>query len=222
MRTSVTVEVVDGRHRVRLRSGVVRAQLIDSGTHGCRVALLASTALLLGGDRVEVVVEVGPGACLELFDVAATVAYHGRGQSAAWTLSVAVGPDARLDYAAEPLIVADGADVARSTTIDVASSGSLRLRETLVLGRAGESGGDVSSTTRLAHSGRSVWREDQRLTIANGRSQPGLLGAHRVVDSVLTVGTTPAEGGTRFLLPYGAGALGRYLGADLAGSPWSP
>ena len=41
----------------------------------------ATTALLLGGDAVELVVEVGPGAVLDLFDVAGTVAYHGRGRS---------------------------------------------------------------------------------------------------------------------------------------------
>ncbi len=33
---------------------------------------------------MEIEVEVGPGASLELFDVAGTVAYHGRGRPAAW------------------------------------------------------------------------------------------------------------------------------------------
>ena len=72
------------RHRIFARPGLIRAQTIRNDARSCRIGLLATSALLLGGDRVQIEVEVGPGASLELFDVAGTVAYHGRGQPAAW------------------------------------------------------------------------------------------------------------------------------------------
>ena len=84
MTTRIVVEAGADRQRVHLQPGLLRGQIMANNADGCRIGLVATTALLLGGDAVELVVEVGPGAVLDLFDVAGTVAYHGRGRSAAW------------------------------------------------------------------------------------------------------------------------------------------
>ncbi len=74
----------DGRHQVRTSAGLLRAQRLHGPADRVRVALVGQTALLLGGDEVGLDVEVGPGAVLDLSDIAGTVAYHGRGRAASW------------------------------------------------------------------------------------------------------------------------------------------
>lgn len=223
MTTSIAVEVRGGRHVARLVNGLLRPQLIAADADRCRIGLLATTALLLGGDEVALDVTVGPGATLDLFDVAGTVAYHGRGRPASWRLTLALAASATLRYAGEPFVVADGADVTRSTQIDVAATATARLRETLVLGRAGEEGGRLRSHTAVRVGGRDVWREDQLLDADAGRTWPGLLGDRRVLDSMIVLGPDPgpaaAPPAVRFALLDGAGSVTRYLGRELAASP---
>lgn len=211
---------VDGR-RVRLSGGLLRAHRVADGPDGPRVGLVATTALLLGGDEVELVVEVGPATTLELFDVAGTVAYHGRGRAAGWRTTITVADGASLAYAGQPLVVSDGADVSRALRVDLAASARLRLRETLVLGRVGQRGGRVHCRTALAVAGQQVWREDTDLDPDRIRDRPGLLGGHRVVDSVLTVGRPASDRppAVAYALLGGAGTVTRWLGHELADSP---
>lgn len=223
MTTRIAVQRRGGRHQVRLVGGLLRPQLLRADEDGCRIGLLATTALLLGGDEVDLEIEVGPGATLDLFDVAATVAYHGRGRPAAWRTQVVVAEGATFAYAGEPLIVADGADVLRSTRLEVAAGARAELRETLVLGRSGEVGGPLRSRTHVRVGGRDAWLEDQVLDVERGRCWPGILGDFRVLDTLITLGDPPAGDGaagvSRFTLPDGVGVVTRYLGHSLACSP---
>ena len=57
---------------------------------------------------------MGAGARLDLFDVAGTVAYHGRGEPSAWHVRLELDEGATLTYAGEPFVVGDGADVTRT------------------------------------------------------------------------------------------------------------
>lgn len=211
---------VDGR-RVRVTGGLLRAQRVADGPAGPRVGLVATTAVLLGGDEVELVVEVGPGSTLELFEVAGTVAYHGRGRPAGWHTTITVADGAHLAYAGQPLVVSDGADVARTLRVDLAASARLRLRDTLVLGRVGQRGGRVRSETLLRVDGAEVWREDTDLDPDGVRDRPGLLGGRRVVDSVLSAGqpALACPPATTYALLGGVGTLTRWLGHELAQSP---
>ena len=186
----------------------------------CRVGLLATTALLLGGDTVELSVRVGPGATLDLFDVAATVGYHGRGRRAWWSVSLVVEAGGTLVWSGEPLVVADGADVERTLTLDVADSARALVHDGLVLGRAGERGGRVLSRTSVSLGGRPVLREDQLLDPAD-RGDPGLLGAFRVIDTVTAIGVPPgaATAIPSYALPGGVGTVQRHLGSQTADSP---
>lgn len=196
--TSLSVEIRGGRHQVRTRAGLLRAQRLHSPTDRARVALVGQTALLLGGDLVGLDIEVGGGAMLELSDVAGTVAYHGRGRPASWHTTIRLGLGARLTYAGEPLILSDGSDVTRTLTVDLAEGATARLRETLVFGRVGEVGGRLDATTLLRREGVEFCRE--RLVLdADARSRPGVLAGVRVVDSVLRLGDPSPiyrEGGT--------------------------
>ena len=219
--TRLVVDVVDGRHRVWMRHGLLRAQRLHGPPDRARVALVGQTALLLGGDEVELQIEVGAGAVLELSEVAGTVAYDGRGRPAVWATSITLGRGAQLTWAGEPLVVADGADVTRCTSIGLADGASATLRETVVLGRSGEVGGALRSRVRVHREGRPILFEDLQLD-PRDRFGPGLLGRHRVVDSLLALGAEPpdiGDGAVRFELVEPCSTLTRYLGSDLAESP---
>lgn len=209
--------------RVHLAGGLLRPQRVADGPDGPRIGLVATTALLLGGDEVQLTVELAAGTTLELFDVAGTVAYHGRGRPAAWRTTLSVADGACLSYAGQPFVVSDGADVTRTLDLDLARSARLRLRETLILGRDGQTGGRVHSKTMLRVGGVEAWREDTDLDPAGIRDRPGLLGGHRVVDTVLAVGQpdVPAPPAVAYALLGGVGTVTRWLGAELADSPLS-
>lgn len=223
--TRVAVEIRDGRHQVRASPGLLRAQRLHGPDDRARVALVAQTALLLGGDRVDVEIEVGSGAVLELSDIAGTVAYHGRGRLAAWRTAVRLGRGAHLRYAGQPLVIGAGADVTRTLTVDLAADATARLRETVVFGRVGEVGGRLDTTTRLRRAGEEFCRE--RLYLDPGaRDKPGILAGVRVVDTVLDLGlranvtsySVRSDVVTYALLDEES-TLTRFLGTSAADSP---
>ena len=208
--TSITVE----GDQARWTLGPLRPMRLADRDGFVRLSLLASTALLLGGDAVELRIVVADGARLELTDVAGTVAYHGRGRSASWRIVVDVGAGAEFRYAAEPFVVADGAEVERDLQLTVADTATVRVIETLALGRTGERGGRLRSRTRLEVGGRLIWLEDQLLDPDGVRGRPGMLGAARMIETTIAVGQRqPAgpEGATRFTLLDGAGVVDRIL-----------
>lgn len=219
--TTIAVDRVGGRHVTRLAQGLLRPQVVASGPDRCRIGLLATTALLLGGDVVELEVRVGPGGRLDLFDVAGTVAYHGRGEPSAWHVRLDVAEGGVLTYAGEPFVVGDGADVTRTLEVDLAGDAAVVLRDTVVLGRSGQVGGRLRSTTAVQVAGRPVLLEDQRLDPDRLRAAPGMLAAHRVLDTIIQLGSagpTPTCA-TTYALVDGAGTLTRWLGTSLAESP---
>lgn len=199
--TSILVAFDGGRHRATLHAGLLRPLLINGGPDRCTIGLVATGALLLGGDQMEISVEVGPGATLHLRDIAGTVAYDGRGVPASWDVRVVVHDGGRLRWSGEPFVVADGADVMRQLRVEAAGTAGLLLRESLVLGRSGELGGRLSSRAEAAVDGVGVYREDLELRRHEHRAAPGMLGGMRVIDSVLSLGrstvgrsaTHPAE-----------------------------
>lgn len=190
-RTRVAVAADAVRARTVLAGGVLRPRVLSATADHVRVALVPTSALLLGGDAVRVEVVVGPGARLEVVETAGTVAYPG--PPAGWEVQASVGRGALLVWAGLPLVVCDDADVHRSTTLDLADGARALLRETVVLGRAGELGGRFRQTTRVRLDGSALLAED--LDLAPGlRTAPGVLGGNRVLDTVAALGFRPPPG----------------------------
>lgn len=203
--------------RLDLAAGLLAPRLLRREPELAEVALVATGATLLGGDRIDVELSVGTGRTLRVRDTSATVAYHGRGRPAAVHARVRVGAGALLVWDAQPLVLATGAEVERTLDVEVAEGGVLLVRDTLVLGRAGEDGGIMRCRTSATYDGRPALVES--LTLDARRHDVGMLGLHRVVDSVLAVGTRPeAAAGTIFDLAEPA-RLVRWLGADAHTSP---
>lgn len=226
MTTVIQTGLVNGRHRCVVRAGLIRPQICYSGPDRCRVGLVATRALLLGGDEVELQVQVGPGSALELFDVAATVAYDGRGRQASWVVGLSVGDGASVLWRGEPLVISDGATVQRRLRADLGNAATAVIRDTVVFGRFRQDGGDLHAITEIAVSSRDVLLEDQLLTRSE-RIRTGVLGDNRVMDTVTCVGgpaPAPGDPGTSgsavaFQLIAGAGSVTRFLGSDSTASP---
>ncbi len=199
--------------------------MLSVGPDRARIGLVATEALLLGGDDVRIDVRVGSGAHLELVEMAGVVAYHGRGRPASWTVRIEVAAGATLTWHGEPFVIADGAEVTRTTTIALDDAAAAVLRETLVFGRTGETGGSLRTRTRVNIGEEPLLAEDLALAPAQ-RAAAGQLGgpaaADRIVDSIQVFGRRPprAESAQVTWLDLDrAGAVVRWTGADLASSP---
>lgn len=219
--TRIGVQAAPGRAKLVLTQGPISPRVLRVTENGAAIGLVATTALLLGGDHIEFDIEVGPGAWLELVETAGTVAYDADGTESSWTVNARLGSDAVLLWAGEPFVVAQGANVARRTTITLGERATACLRETLVLGRTGEAGGVLRSTLSVDGPSGPLLLED--LDLGSRRSLPGVIGAGRVIDSVALLGTRAPmhpelAAGNRFDLD-GPGTIARYLGSSAAASP---
>ena len=131
-----------------------------------RITLLRSQAGPLAGDhdRVEIVVESGT---LTVEPIAANVALPGP-ERTVLELDVTVGEGARLVLEDAPLMVAEGADVLRTTTIRLAPGAVAIVRDVVILGRAGEGPGRLESVLRCDGILHDALRVDPE-TWARGR-----------------------------------------------------
>ena len=135
-------------------------------------------ALLLAGDEVRVGVAVDGPVTVEVVETAGTVAYDMRGGSARWDVDLVLSGGARVAWHGEPFVVSAGADVDRRTTASVAADSVLALRETLVFGRSGQTGGTLRTHTRISCGGVPVLAEDLDLS-PDARAGWATLRGHR-------------------------------------------
>ena len=217
--TRVRVGAVDSR-RLRVETTVtgpptapaLRPMLLSSDDRSARVSLVPDGAMLLAGDSVAVEMAVGEGASLTVVEPAGTDAYDMDGGCADWSVTITLAPGATLVWAGEPFVVSAGADVTRDTRVTLAPGARHAVRETVAHGRHGERPGRLrTSWSACDHDGRPLLVESLDLDAAS--LVPGLLGPHRVLGSVTTVGLDiPAEADPdgRLDLHHG-GTLWRHL-----------
>jgi urease accessory protein len=225
--TELEVGPAAGRPRVTVRTdgprgrGHLGIRVLDVGRDRVRVALVAEGALLVAGDDVSVGVRVGPGVRLEVVEPAGTVAFEMRGGSARWAAAIEVADGGELVWRAEPFVVAAGAVVHRDVRVALAGSGTALLREVLVLGRVRESGGVLSQRLRALGPAGPLLAEDLQLDGVD--PGVGVLGSHRVVDSVSLLGRratgTATPTGAHRLELEGTGTVLRHCGDQTHTSP---
>ncbi len=167
------------------------------------VYLVSGAAGPLGGDRLELRVEVRPGARLRLRTVAAAVALPGRyRQESRLTVTATVGPGARLEYLPEPTVVADGAWHRTDVRVDLAEDAALVLRDEILLGRHGERGGACRTRLAVDRDGacgrRPLLRHELDIDGADpAAGGPAVLAGHRAAGTLLTVEPDKADVGQR-------------------------
>ncbi|MEV5481589.1 MULTISPECIES: urease accessory protein UreD [Streptomyces] len=154
-----------------------------------RVCVVGAMSAPLGGDRLGLDATVEAGAALHLTAAAATVALPGRtGEPAHYDVRLTVGDGARLDWLPEPLISAAGSDLRMTTTVELAPTARLVLREEQVLGRSGEETGALRSRLTVRRAGRTLL--DQETAYGPGVlgwDGSAVLGGHRAVGQLLVV-----------------------------------
>jgi urease accessory protein len=168
------------------------------------VYLVGGAAGPIGGDTLDLRIQVRAGAFLRLRTSAASVALPGPdGAESVLTVTITAGPGARLEYLPEPVVVAAGARHATLLTATLAAGASLLVRDELILGRHGEPGGTGRTSLRADYAGRPLLRQDLTVSGADPASAgPAILAGHRAIGNLLRAGPPPARG------PHPAGRAG--------------
>lgn len=219
--TLIAVEQVAGRDlpQLRLTPGLMQPRLVSRAAGGrAHVAIVAGGAALLGGDAVSIGIRVGPGCSLLVEDVGGTVAYPCRDADSRWDVDIDVAEGASLVWETFPFVVASGARVRRSTQVRFGAAATVCLRETLVLGRSGEDGGAITSTTDVRDTTGAPYFVEE-LAIDGSSPEPGVMGTASVLDTAMLFGRrsdTEAHGDTdghgRILHLARPGAIARASG----------
>lgn len=220
MTTATRIEVeagVDGADGVRpvcrLRTGLISPRRLPSGPGRARIALVAAGAQLLAGDQVRIEVDVRGPVLVDLVEVAGTVAYAMRGGRARWDVTVELTDGAALAWHGEPFVVAAGAEVDRTLTVHQQAGTRVRLRETVVLGRSGEIGGVLRTSTRAWYDGAVLLAEDLDLSPGH-RDGWAVLNGARCLDTLTVLGERLPDG-PQVLQLDGPGSIERRLVDEL-------
>jgi urease accessory protein len=203
----------DGAGRTRLTLVRSQAPLVLRPTADA-VYLAAAAGGPLGGDDLRLDVEVGPQATLTLRTVGATIALPGRDGESSMAMHLTVAEGGRLAVLPEPTVVAARARHRCGVRAEIADGATLYLREEVVLGRHGETGGtyrgrtdvDVASAPLLRHE--LVLDGDQlgRASVAGARATGSVL----IVDPMWT----PSVGDPSVMRLAGSGTLITALADD--------
>ncbi|WP_189308787.1 urease accessory protein UreD, partial [Streptomyces albospinus] len=154
-----------------------------------RVCVVGAMSAPLGGDRLCIEATAEAGAALRITAAAATVALPGRtAEQATYDVRLTVGDGALLEWLPEPLISAEGSDLRMTTTVELAPTARLVLREEQVLGRSGERTGALRSRLTVRRAGRTLLDQET----AYGPGVPGwdtsaVLDGNRAVGQLLIV-----------------------------------
>jgi len=176
----------------------------------------------VGGDVLDLRIEVRAGAALRLRTVAASAALPGvDGAESVLSVHASVAPGGLLEYLPEPMVVADGARHATDIRVELAAGATLVLRDEIILGRHGERGGACRTRLRADYDGRPLLRHDVAVDGTDGVSLgPAVLAGHRAHGTVLRAGeagaavATQARPGVAVMPLAGPGVLVSALASD--------
>ncbi len=191
MEASARLQLVDGRLTWASAPPVVLRR-----TGRRRVHVVAVGGGPLGGDRLRLRVELGPGERLAVHSAAATVVQPGRepGSVASFDVEAVLAEGAALDWRPEPTVICDGALWEPSVRLHLAEGSRARVVEHLVLGRTGQLGGRCASTIRATVGGSPLLASTTLLDGADAAlTGIGGTGGARSVGSVLLVGEPPPD-----------------------------
>jgi urease accessory protein len=163
------------------------------------VYLVGGAAGPIGGDSLELRIDVRDGAALRVRTAAAAVALPGPdGRESVLTVTATVGRGGRLEYLPEPVVVCAGARHATIIRVTLAEGASLLLRDELILGRHGEQGGASRTSLVADYAGRPLLRHALDVSGTDPVSLgPAILAGHRAAGTLLHVdpARTPNPGG---------------------------
>jgi urease accessory protein len=157
---------------------------------------------LLGGDRLELAVELGPGTRALLTSQAAEKVHRSAGADSQVEIALTVRDRARLEWLPQETILFEGARLRRQLSLDLWDGAEALAGEMLVFGRAarGEAftRGMVRDAWQVRRDGRLLWADALRLEgeldggLARALQHPAGLGGARACATALYA--APAAG----------------------------
>jgi len=185
----ITAEAGGGLPRLRSQAPLVLRPTRDA------VYLVAAAGGPVGGDQLDLRIEVRAGAALRLRTVAASVALPGLdGGESVLTVTATVAKGGVLEHLPEPMVVADGARHTTDIRVDLDVGAALVLRDEIILGRHGERGGACRTRLRVDYDGRPLLRHDVAVDGTDEVSLgPAVLAARRAYGTLLTAGESAAR-----------------------------
>lgn len=176
--------LVRNRHYGPLR---IQKPLYPEGDAVCHAIMLHPPAGIVGGDSLDIAVEVGAGAHALLTTPGAGKWYRSGGRPAAMAQTVKVAAGGICEWLPQESIVFDGAEGSLSTRIELETGARFIGAEMTCFGRTGSgerfTQGHFGTHTRIVMDGRPVWLE-------RGHVQGG--GA--LLDSPVGLGSQPVSG----------------------------
>jgi len=130
--------------------------------------LVTTSGGLVGGDRIRLDLIADRDTTATVSTQAAEKVYRSDGDVTGFSAGIAVGAGAWLEWLPQETILFDGARLARTTEVDLATGGRLLALEMLVFGRRarGETfaGGMLRDDWRIRVDGHLAWADALRLT----------------------------------------------------------
>jgi urease accessory protein len=138
------------------------------------VAVIVTTSGgLVAGDRLDIRVELAPGATAHVTASAAEKVYRSTGRTTTIRQTLAIGPGAALEFLPPETILFDGARLQRETVIDLAPGSAFLGGDIVVFGRRarGErfANGFLREVWELRRNGYLVWGDALHLDDDVGR-----------------------------------------------------
>jgi len=180
--------LVRREHRGPLR---VQKALYPEGPGACHVIVVHPPGGIVGGDRLDIGLDLPAGCHVLATSPGATKWYRANGRTSRQDVRLAAGTGAAIEWLPQETIFYDGADVETTLDVDLAPGAVYIGTDTLCFGRqaAGErfGRGRIRQRTRIRIDGRPVWWEQGDATPAALASPLGLDG-HSVCATLVAVG----------------------------------
>lgn len=187
------------------------------------VYLIGAAAGPVGGDDLELEIDVGPGTTLALRSAAASLLLPGpHGDPSRLRIRARVAAGGRLDYCPAPAVAAAGCEHHASAAVELGAGAVLRWREAIVLGRHGERAGKCVSRLDVCVAGTPLYRGELTVGCRDTDDSSAVLDGAGAVGSVLLVDaarTQPAPGahdGMAILPLAGPGCAVSAIASDAA------
>lgn len=199
----------------------------------CHAVTLHNAGGIVGGDRLAIDVEVGPGSHAAVTSASAGKVYGSPGREARQVTRLTLGPDACLEWLPQESIAFDGAWFRQDLVVDLAPGAVFMGWEVVRFGRTargeGFYRGQWRATSEVWQAGKPLWIDRQQLSgsPASWQSLQALAG-EPVVGSMAVLGkAVSAEeaeavravwkgGGEAGVTRLPAGLLCRYRGGSSA------
>jgi urease accessory protein len=147
---------------------------------GGRLLVVGSAAGPVGGDVLDLHLDVAPGARISIGTVAATIVWPGPlGQRSSTTLTIDVGVDAHVDWHPCPTISVAASDHRMETIVRLSEGATCRIVEELGLGRGDEPSGRLDATVRIERGNDCVVHHRECF----GAGTPGWLSTTAIGDA---------------------------------------